>query len=127
MPRNLSAKVDLGVGLGVIFLFLLIFLNYSKYIAAAAMVVWLAVALWVWDRQKERERKFLEYCENIVGSGQELMHYAMINIPQATREEGKRFNNDARECRMVSMTLAFCSRTMAAFARPIIMPGNSMS
>ncbi len=92
MPRNLSAKMDLGVGLGIIFLFLVIFLNYSKYIAAAAMVVWLTVALWVWDRQKEREKKFLEYCENIVGSGQELMHYAMVNIPQAVMlidEDGK--------------------------------------
>lgn len=83
MPKILSARVDLAVELVVILIFVGAFARFNKYFAAAAFFVWLATALLLWDRQKEREKKFLEYCENVVGSGHELMRYAMMNIPQA--------------------------------------------
>lgn len=83
MPKNLSAWVDIVIELGIILLMVLIFSQYNRYLAAAALVVWLALALFLWERHTERNKRFLEYCENVVGSGQELMHYAMTNIPMA--------------------------------------------
>ena len=83
MPRNLSAWIDLAIELAVIFIFIIIFSQFNRYLAAAALIVWLALALFLWERHKERNKRFVEYCENVVGSGQELMHYAMSNIPQA--------------------------------------------
>ena len=83
MPKNLSAWVDIVIELGIILLMVLIFSQYNRYLAAAALVVWLALSLFLWERHRERNKKFLEYCENVVGSGQELMHYAMTNIPMA--------------------------------------------
>jgi len=83
VPKNLSAWVDIVIELGIILLMVLIFSQYNRYLAAAALVVWLALSLFLWERHRERNKKFLEYCENVVGSGQELMHYAMTNIPMA--------------------------------------------
>lgn len=92
MPRNLSAWLDLIIELGIIFIMIIIFSQFNRYLAAAAILVWLALALFLWERHTERNKRFLEYCENVVGSGQELMKYAMSNIPQAImviNEEGK--------------------------------------
>ena len=92
MPRNLSAWLDLAIELGIIFIMILIFSQFNRYLAAAALIVWLALALFLWERHTERRKRFLEYCENVVGSGQELMQYAMSNIPQAimvVNEDGK--------------------------------------
>lgn len=102
MPKILSARVDLAIELFIILLFVGAFARFNRYFAAAAFFVWLTMALLVWDRQKEREKKFLEYCENVVGSGQELMQYAMINLPQAVMlidENGNLewFNEHTRE------------------------------
>ena len=65
-------------------------------------MVLLALGLFLWERDKERRKKFMEFCENIVGSGHELMRYAMINIPQAVmmiNDEGivEWFNEHTRE------------------------------
>lgn len=92
MPRNLSAWLDLIIELGIIFIMIIIFSQFNRYLAAAAILVWLALALFLWERHTERNKRFLEYCEKVVGSGQELMKYAMSNIPQAImviNEEGK--------------------------------------
>lgn len=102
MPRILSARIDLAIELLVILLFVGAFAQYNQYFAAATFFVWVAMALLLWDREKEREKKFLEYCENIVGSGHELMRYAMMNIPQAVMlidEDGNLewFNEHTRE------------------------------
>ena len=67
MPRILSARIDLAIVLGVILIFVGIFSRFNPYFAMATFLVWLATALLLWDRQKEREKKFLEYCENVVG------------------------------------------------------------
>ena len=102
MPRNLSAKIDLLAEWFVILVMIIIFSHFNKYLAAAAFVVWVAVAMFLIERERARTQKFLEYCENIVGSGQELMRYAMINIPQAViliDEEGRVewFNENTRK------------------------------
>ena len=102
MPRNLSAFIDLAIELGVILALVFVFSFYNRYLAAAVFLVWLAVTLFIWERHKEREKRFLEYCENIVGSGQELMQYAMINLPQAVMlidEKGNLewFNQNTRQ------------------------------
>ncbi len=102
MPRNLSAWLDLAIELGIIFIMIIIFSQFNRYLAAAALIVWLALALFLWERHTERRRRFFEYCENVVGSGQELMRYAMSNIPQAImviNEEGKLewFNSHVKE------------------------------
>ena len=92
MPRNLSAWIDIAIELGIILGMIIIFSQFSRYLAAAALMVWLALALFLWERSRERKKKFMEYCENIVGSGQELMRYAMVNLPQATmiiNEDGR--------------------------------------
>ena len=92
MPKNLSAWIDIAIELGIILAMIIIFSQFSRYLAAAAVMVWLALALFLWERSQERKKKFMEYCENIVGSGQELMRYAMVNLPQATmiiNEDGK--------------------------------------
>lgn len=92
MPKNLSAWLDLAIELAIILIMIIIFSQFNRYLAAAAVLVWLALALFLWERSQERKRKFMEYCENIVGSGQELMRYAMVHLPQATmivNEDGK--------------------------------------
>ena len=102
MPRNLSAKIDLLAEWLVMFIMIVIFSQFNSYLAAAAVVVWVAVAIFLLERERARTQKFFEYCENIVGSGHELMRYAMINIPQAViliDEEGRVewFNEHTRQ------------------------------
>ena len=102
MPRSLSAKIDLLAEWLVMFVMIVIFSQFNSYLAAAAVVVWVAVAIFLLERERARTQKFFEYCENIVGSGHELMRYAMINIPQAViliDEEGRVewFNEHTRQ------------------------------
>lgn len=98
MPKSLSAWSDLALQLAVILVLVMILSRYNKYLAAAALVVWVALCLFSWERNKHRKKKFIEYCENVVGSGNEMMSYAMMNIPQAVMVidgEGKlQWNND---------------------------------
>ncbi len=92
MPRDLSAKIDLFAEWLAIFIMIVIFSHYNNYLATAAVILWVAVALYILDRERARNKRFLAYCENIVGSGHELMRYAMINIPQAVmliNEDGR--------------------------------------
>lgn len=83
MPRNLSAGSDLAIHLGVLLLMIIVISQYNRYLAAIAFVVWLVLALFARERTKDRKRRFTEYCENVVSSGNEMMHYAMKSIPQA--------------------------------------------
>ena len=102
MPRNLSAKIDLLAEWFVILVMIIIFSYFNKYLAAAAFIVWVAVAIFLIERERARKQKFFEYCENIVGSGHELMRYAMVNLPQAVMlidDEGRLewFNENTRK------------------------------
>lgn len=83
MPRNLSALIDTIVLLGCTLLMVLAFSYYNRYVATAACLVWILLLVFSIERYKHRRAKFIEYCENVIGSGNELMHYATTNIPQA--------------------------------------------
>ena len=103
MPKSLSARVDLIAEHVIILVMVVIFSQFNRYLAAGALIVWAALAIFLWERDSARRQKFFEYCENVVGSGQELMRYAMINLPQAVMlidEDGNLewFNEHTREC-----------------------------
>ena len=83
MPRNLSAVSDLVIHLAILLVMVAVIAQYNNYLGATAFLVWFMLVMFARDRCKERKIRFQEYCENIVGSGQEFMHYAMVNIPQA--------------------------------------------
>ncbi|MBQ7476766.1 MAG: DHH family phosphoesterase [Selenomonadaceae bacterium] len=83
MPRNLSAWKDIVINLGAILFMILVFAHYSKYMAAIAFMMWVFLVVFSLERAKERRKKFREYCENIISSGNELMRFATVNIPQS--------------------------------------------
>ena len=83
MPRSISAWPDVAIQLVVLFMMIVFFANYNRYVAAVVFLVWLMLFLFARERYKYRQKKFKEYCENVVGSGNEMMRYAMTNIPQA--------------------------------------------
>ena len=83
MPRNLSAWKDLLVHLAIMLILIVTLAQYDWYIAMAAFMVWIALVAFSIERSNYRKKKFREYCENIVGSGHEMMRYATKNIPQA--------------------------------------------
>ena len=83
MPRNLSAWKDLLVHLAIMLILIVTLAQYDWYIAMAAFMVWIALVAFAIERSNYRRKKFREYCENIVGSGHEMMRYATSNIPQA--------------------------------------------
>ena len=83
MPRNLSAWPDFIIHLGVMLTLICVISQYNKYLAAISFLLWALLVLFARERAKDRRKKFMEYCENVVGSGQEMMHYSMVNLPQA--------------------------------------------
>lgn len=83
MPKNLSAWPDLMIHLAIFLLMIAVLSQYSRYLAAASFLLWTVLALFSIERSKDRKKKFEEYCESVVGSGQEMMHYAMTNLPQS--------------------------------------------
>ena len=98
MPRKLSAWVDLLVQLGALLLMIFVLWQYNKYVAAVAFFILLMIAAFSRKHYKERQQKFEEYCENVIASGNEMMSYAMANIPQAVMvidDKGRlRWHND---------------------------------
>ncbi len=83
MPKNLSAWPDLMIHLAVLFVMITVISQYNFFLTLAGALLWVLLALYSYERSKDRKKKFAEYCESMVGSGQEMMHYAMTNIPQA--------------------------------------------
>ena len=62
---------------------ILILALYDKYLGAIAFLVWALLVIFAIERCKDRLQKFREYCENVIGSGNEMMRYVTKNIPQA--------------------------------------------
>lgn len=83
MPKNLSAWPDLLINLAVLLIMIAMLSQYNKFLAAAAFLVWIVLLLFARDRCKDRSKKFEEYFDSLLGSGNEMMYYAMTNIPQA--------------------------------------------
>ena len=83
MPRNLSAWKDLAFTLAIMLMLILILALYDRYLGAIAFLVWALLVIFAIERCKDRLQKFREYCENVIGSGNEMMRYVTKNIPQA--------------------------------------------
>ena len=83
MPRNLSAWMDLTVHLIVILALALVTLGYNIYVGAAALVLWVLLALFAWERCRDRERRFDRYCMGIIHNVNDVMTYAVDQLPQA--------------------------------------------
>ncbi len=83
MPKHLSAVPEILIQLAVILLMIIFFSHYNRYLAAISFLLWGILIIFSWDRYKHRRKKFQEYFENVVGSGNELIRYAVTNIPQA--------------------------------------------
>ncbi len=98
MPRKLSAWLDMVVQLGALLLMIFVLWQYNRYVATVAFFVLLVIAVFSHKHYKERQQKFEEYCENVIASGNEMMSYAMVNIPQAVMvidDKGRlRWHND---------------------------------
>lgn len=83
MPRNLSAWKDLVIHLAVMLVLIVALSQYARYLAAAAFLLWIALVAFAIERCTYRRNKFREYCETVIGGGNEMMRYATLNIPQA--------------------------------------------
>ena len=83
MPRNLSAWKDLVILLGVSLMLILVLSHYNKYLAAIAFLIWVVLVIYARDRSRYRLESFREYCDNVVKLGNEMMHYAVKNIPHS--------------------------------------------
>ena len=83
MPRNLSAWKDLVIHLAVMLVLVIALSQYARYLAAAAFLLWIALVAFAIERCTYRRNKFREYCETVIGGGNEMMRYATLNIPQA--------------------------------------------
>ena len=83
MPRNLSVWKDLAFTLAIMLMLILILALYDRYLGAIAFLVWALLVIFAIERCKDRLQKFREYCENVIGSGNEMMRYVTKNIPQA--------------------------------------------
>ncbi len=92
MPRNLSAWIDLLIHLTVMLVLVLIMYQYNKFIALIAFLLWAVLAFFARERTVERQKNFNQYCENVIASFDELMHYAMKSLPYAVivvNDEGR--------------------------------------
>ncbi|MFV0636563.1 DHH family phosphoesterase [Mitsuokella sp. WILCCON 0060] len=92
MPRNLSAWIDLSIHLFVILLLVGVLSCYNHFVAAIAFVVWLCLVLFARERCRDRSRRFERYCRNVVRNLNEMMNYAIEDLPQGiliVNEEGR--------------------------------------
>ena len=92
MPRNLSAWIDLSIHLFVILMLIGILSCYNYFIAAIAFVIWLCLAFFVKERCHDRSRRFEHYCRNVVRNLNEMMNYAIEDLPQGiliVNQEGR--------------------------------------
>ena len=92
MPRNLSAWIDLSIHLLIMLVLIGVLSYYNFYIAAIAGVVWLALASFARERCADRSRRFERYCRNVVRNINEMLNYAVDELPQAimiVNEEGR--------------------------------------
>ena len=83
MPRNLSAWIDLTVHLIVILVLVGVISYYNHYLAAIAAVVWVALVSFARERCRDRSKRFERYCRDVISNINEMMDYAVENLPQA--------------------------------------------
>lgn len=82
MPRNLSAWPDTVINLSVMLVMVVIISQYNKILGAMAVLAWLLLIWFAHIRRKDRERKFKEYSESVIGNFNDMMYYAMTKLPE---------------------------------------------
>lgn len=82
MPRNLSAWPDAVINLVVMSVMVVIISQYNKILGAMAFLAWALLIWFALARRKDREKKFKEYCENVIGNINDMMYYAMKKLPE---------------------------------------------
>ena len=76
MPRNLSAWPE------VMLVMVAIISQYNKILGATSLLAWLLLIWFSHERRKDREKKFKEYSENVIGNFNDMMYYAMTKLPE---------------------------------------------
>lgn len=82
MPRNLSAWPDALINLAVMLVMVVIISQYNKILGAMAFLAWALLIWFAHIRRKDREKKFKEYSENVIGNFNDMMYYAMTKLPE---------------------------------------------
>lgn len=82
MPRILSAWPDSVINLVVMLVMVMIIFQYNKILGAMAALVWVMLFCFAHIRRKEREKRFKEYAENVIGNFNDMMYYAMTKLPE---------------------------------------------
>ena len=82
MPRNLSAWPDALINLAVMLVMVVIISQYNKILGAMAFLAWGLLMWFARVRRKDREKKFKEYSENVIGNFNDMMYYAMTKLPE---------------------------------------------
>ena len=82
MPRILSAWPDSVINLAVMLVMTVIIFQYNKILGAMSFLV-LGLLIWfALVRRRDREKKFKEYAENVIGNFNDMMYYAMTKLPE---------------------------------------------
>ncbi len=82
MPRILSAWPDAVINLAVMLVMVAVIIQYNKILGATALLAWALLIWFAHERRKDREKKFNEYSENVIGNFNDMMYYAMTKLPE---------------------------------------------
>ena len=82
MPRILSAWPDSIINLAIMAVMVVIISQYNKILSMMAFLVWALLIWFAIVRRRDREKKFKEYTENVIGNFNDIMYYAMTKLPE---------------------------------------------
>lgn len=82
MPRILSAWPDIVINLSVMLVMVAVIFQYNKILGVMAFLVWSMLSWFAHIRRKDREKRFKEYAENVIGNFNDMMYYAMTKLPE---------------------------------------------
>ncbi|MBR0260574.1 MAG: DHH family phosphoesterase [Selenomonadaceae bacterium] len=82
MPRILSAWPDAVINLAVMVVMVVIISQYNKILGVMSLLVWALLIWFAVVRRRDREKKFKEYSDNVIGNFNDMMYYAMTNLPE---------------------------------------------
>ena len=82
MPRILSAWPDAVINLAVMLVMVAVIFQYNKILGVMACLAWGLLCWFAHVRRKDREKRFKEYAENVIGNFNDMMYYAMTKLPE---------------------------------------------
>ncbi len=82
MPRILSAWPDAVINLSVMLVLVVTLSQYNKILGAISLLTWVLLIWFARVRRIEREKRFKEYTENVIGNFNDMMYYAMTKLPE---------------------------------------------